>query len=72
MSNKLYDILKWIAIIVLPAIATAYGVIAKIWNLPYLTEIPATITAAATLLGAILGVSTISYNKENDEEAEEA
>lgn len=69
MSNRTYDILKWVAIIAFPALATFYGVVSKIWDLPYGTEIPATITAIATLLGALLGISSLNYKKElNDGE----
>lgn len=64
LSNKAYDILKWVCIIVLPAIATLYMGLAKIWDLPYETEIPQTITVIDAFLGAILGVSTIQYNKD--------
>lgn len=63
-SNKAYDILKWICIIVLPAIATLYMGLAKIWDLPYATEVPQTITVVDAFLGALLGVSTIQYNKD--------
>jgi len=64
MSNKMYDVLKWVCIIVLPAIATLYMGLAKIWDLPYETEIPQTITVIDAFLGALLGVSTIQYNKD--------
>lgn len=64
LSNKMYDILKWVCIIVLPAIATLYMGLAKIWDLPFETEIPQTITVIDAFLGAILGVSTIQYNKD--------
>lgn len=63
MSNRVFDILKWIAILLLPALATLVSVVFKIWNLPYGPEISATITAVATFLGAILGVSHIQYKK---------
>lgn len=63
MSNKMFDVLKWIAILFLPALATLVSVVFKIWNLPYGPEISATITAVATFLGAILGVSHIQYKK---------
>lgn len=63
MSNKVYDILKFIAQIVLPAIATFYVTIAGIWNLPLGDEISRTVMAIDTLLGAILMISTASYNK---------
>lgn len=68
MSNKLYDVLKWIAQIVLPAIATLYFALASIWGLPYGEQIVGTITAIDAFLGAILGVSTISYNKRRNED----
>lgn len=63
MSNKVYDILKFIAQIVLPAIATFYVTIAGIWNLPLGDEISRTVMAIDTLLGAILMISTASYKK---------
>lgn len=63
MSNKVYDILKYTAIIGLPAVATLYAAIAPIWGLPYGNEIPATITAVQTCLGALLMISTANYNK---------
>ena len=63
MSNKMFDVLKWIAILFLPALATLVAVVFKIWDLPYGPEISATIAAVATFLGAILGVSHIQYKK---------
>lgn len=71
MSNKVYDRLKYIALIALPAISTFYTVLAKIWSLPYPVEIPGTIMAVDTLLGALLKVSTDKYNKEQEELTEE-
>lgn len=64
MSNKTYDILKYIAQIVLPAIATLYFAVAQIWGLPYGEQIVGTITAIDAFLGALLGISTAKYNKE--------
>lgn len=64
MSNKLYDILKYIAQIVLPAIATLYFALAGIWGLPYGEQVVGTITAIDTFLGVLLGISTANYNKE--------
>ena len=63
LNNKVYDILKYIAQIVLPALATFYFAIAKIWGLPYGEEIVGTITAIDLFLGALLGISTAQYNK---------
>jgi hypothetical protein len=64
ISNKLYDILKWIAQILLPAIATLYFALSSIWGLPYGEQIVGTITAIDAFLGVCLGVSTMQYNKE--------
>lgn len=63
MNNKVYDILKWVAMIVLPAIATLYMAIANIWGFPYGEEVVGTITAVNTFLGAVLGISAVKYNK---------
>lgn len=69
MSNKTYDILKNIALIVLPALATLWLAIANIWGLPYGEEIAATITAVDVFLGAVLKISSITYiNKKELEE----
>lgn len=64
LSNKAYDVLKFIAQIVLPAIGTLYFALASIWGFPYAEEIVGTITAVDAFLGAILGISTAQYNKE--------
>lgn len=64
MSNKMYDTLKWIAQILLPAIGTLYFALAQIWGFPYAEQIVGTITALDCFLGAILGISTAVYNKE--------
>lgn len=67
MSNKTYDTLKYIALIVLPALATLYLTIATIWGLPYGEAVAATITAIDTFLGALLGVSSKKYAESEDE-----
>lgn len=64
MKNKTYDILKFIAQIILPAIATLYFALATIWGLPLAEEVVGTITAIDLFLGTLLGLSSISYNKE--------
>ena len=67
MSNKTYDILKWIAQIFLPALATLYFALAGIWGLPFGEEVVGTITAIDTFLGVALGISTANYNKKGSE-----
>ena len=64
LDNKTYDILKFIAQIVLPAVGTLYFALAGIWNFPYGEEVVGTITAVDTFLGALLGLSSATYNKE--------
>lgn len=63
MSNKVYDVLKFIAIVVLPALGTLYFAVSAIWGLPYAEQIVGTITAVDTFLGAILGISSATYKK---------
>jgi len=65
-SNKVYDVLKFIAMIVLPALATAYFAIGQIWGLPKTVEIVGTLSVIDTFLGALLGLSTATYNKQID------
>lgn len=68
LSNKAYDVLKFIAQIALPAAATLYFTLAGIWGFPYGEEIVGTITAIDTCLGVLLGVSTAKYKKESEAE----
>lgn len=63
MNDKIYNILKWIAMYFLPAVGTLYFAVAGIWGFPYGEQIVGTITAIDTFLGVILGISTSQYNK---------
>lgn len=63
MSDRVYDTLKFIALIVLPALGSLYFALAGIWGLPYGEQIVGTITAIDTFLGVILGISNANYNK---------
>ena len=64
MKNETYNVLKWIAQILIPALATLYFALAGIWGFPYGEQIVGTLTAIDTFLGVILGISTYNYNKE--------
>ena len=67
LENRVYDVLKWLALIALPALATLVSVVLPLWNVVdegTTTAIVGTITAVATFLGALLGVSTVKYNKQ--------
>lgn len=66
MSNKTYDILKFVAQILLPALGTLYFALAGIWDLPKGEEVVGTIVALDTFLGALLGISTSNYNKKTE------
>jgi len=63
MTNKMYDILKWIAQYFLPAVGTLYFALAGIWGLPCGEQVVGTITAVDTFLGVLLGISSAQYNK---------
>ena len=68
LPNKLYDVLKWVCLIALPALATLIGVLGGIWQWNIPTEqIVATIGAIEVFLGALLGISCYEYNKESEE-----
>ena len=64
LSNKVYDVLKYIALILLPALGALYFALAKIWGFPYAAEVVGTISAVDAFLGALLQISTNQYNKE--------
>ena len=75
LPDNVYVILKWITMICLPALATAYVGLAAIWGFPYADEVAKTTAVICTLLGALLGISTATYYKDNsylDEEGEDA
>ena len=63
LSNETYDLLKWIAQILLPALGTLYFAIANIWGLPYGEQIVGTLTAVDAFLGVCLGISSDNYRK---------
>lgn len=63
INDKLYDVLKWVVMIVLPALSTAYVGLAAIWAWPMADEVAKTCSVICVLLGALLGISTAEYNK---------
>ncbi len=73
LPGKVYDILKWVAIVLIPVLGEAYMRLADVWGLPLAQEVNETALIATFVLGAILGISTFRYNKdktqiEEDEE----
>jgi hypothetical protein len=69
LSNKTYNVLKWIAMYLLPALGTLYFALAGIWGFPFGEEIVGTLTAVDTFLGVILGISSSYYHKNTDDSA---
>lgn len=67
MSNKIYDILKWLALVALDAIGIFYQTLAEIWSLPYGDNVLKTCVALSVLIGALIGVSGIKYNRADNE-----
>lgn len=63
LNDKVYDVLKWVCLVCLPALATAYTALSGIWGLPYAKEISMTINAICACMGALLGISTAEYRK---------
>ncbi len=68
MSNKVYDVLKWVAMLFLPALATLVRVVFAIWQIPYGEQISTTIMAVDAFLGACLGISSIQYKGGDENE----
>lgn len=68
MKNEVYDVLKWVAMLLLPALATLVATVGSIWGLPYADQISQTIVAVNAALAMILGISTINYKAGGDQE----
>lgn len=68
LPDKVYDWLKWICLLFLPALSVLYGTLAGIWNFPFATQIPLTIDAIDVFLGALIGISHLSIKKEERNE----
>lgn len=65
MNSKVYDILKWTALVFLPAVGTLYGTLSKIWGIPYGSEVVQTVVAVEFFIGSLVGISNIQYKKTN-------
>ena len=64
LPDKVYDVLKWLVMVCIPALTVAYVGLSAIWGWPYADEVAKTSAVICTLLGALLGISTAQYNKE--------
>lgn len=67
-NSKVYDVLKWVTMVCLPAVTTLWLTLATIWNFPYAEPIGATLGAITVFLGALLGISSIQYAKQLEKE----
>lgn len=63
LNDKVYEVLKWLLVIVLPAIGTLYTGLAELWGFPLAAEVAATLDYVGTFLGIVLGISSINYKK---------
>jgi len=68
LNNKVYDILKWLVMIVLPALSALYVGLGGIWNFPLVEQVAGTISCVTVFLGALLGISTAQYHKDKKPE----
>lgn len=69
LENKTYDVLKWCAMLLLPALATLISTVGSIWGLPYADQISRTVVAVNAALAMVLGISTISYKAGGEQDA---
>ena len=67
LSNSVYDALKFLCTILLPSCGALYFALSKIWGLPYAEEVVGTLAAIATFIGALIGISSAQYKRENDD-----
>jgi len=67
LNDTVYNWLKWITMICIPALTTAYVGLSAVWGWPYATEVAKTSAVICTLLGALLGISTATYNKDQSQ-----
>lgn len=65
LNNKVYDILKWVSLIALDAVGVAYKGLAEVWNFPFGEEIMTTCTILSILIGTLIGISSINYDRNN-------
>lgn len=68
LNSKIYDVLKWLVLVAIPACTVCYVGLANIWQFPYPQQIAETSAVVCTLLGALLGISTAQYNKAKNNE----
>ena len=64
LSNKVFDALKWIVMVAIPALTTAYVGLSAIWGFPYADEVAKTSAVVCVLLGSLLGISSVKYYKD--------
>ena len=68
LPDRIYDLMKWLTLVVIPALTTAYVGLSGVWGWPYAEEVAKTSAVICTLLGALLGISTAQYNKQPPDE----
>jgi hypothetical protein len=68
MNDKVYNVLKWTSLVALDAVGVFYKTLSEIWGFGYGNEILATCAAISLFIGALIGISTINYNKNKEKE----
>lgn len=68
IPNKIYDVLKWIALVALDAVGVFYNTFSAIWGLPYGDQVLNTCAAVSLFIGVLLGVSSVNYGKRKGDE----
>ena len=66
LNNKVYDVMKWLVLIVLPACTAFYSALAGVWGWGYIEQVTTTISAVSLFLGSLIGISTAQYKKEGE------
>lgn len=68
LPSNVYDVLKWVTMVLLPGLAAFYGALAGIWGLPYAEQVVATIAAVVAFLGVVLQISSANFRADKAEE----
>lgn len=71
IPNKVYDVLKWVALVALDAVGVFYNTLSAIWGFPFGDEVMATCAAASLLIGALIGVASVTYKWKKTKEDKE-
>lgn len=72
MPSRVYDVLKWVGLILMPALATLIGSVGPAWGLPHVDAIVLTVNAIGTFIGVCIGASHVSAMGQPDPDGNSA